>query len=211
MNDNAETITKITDLFNNKKAIEESNKTFTDNIVTARTQQGLSQEEFAEKLGTSVATIRKYEQGKGRKDAAYLISSLASALNVSADYLVGLSKSQHPDYNEITKKTGLNEHAIQTLIDLFKEDGNPEEQVEIIGFLNCFLGNGDCTKHFLQQLGSLARTKNLSSPTIKKRLVLDISDLLVNYLDKVVIPTYQELYETGKYQIVPFDEKYLSE
>ena len=56
-----------------------------------------------------LGTYQKIEQGKNREGAAQFIRQFADYYNVSTDYLLGLSNTQHPDYDTVIAKTGLNE------------------------------------------------------------------------------------------------------
>ena len=51
-------------------------------LITARTQKGLTQAELAEKIGVSSKTISKWETGKGLPDIA-LLEPLARSLGIS--------------------------------------------------------------------------------------------------------------------------------
>ena len=57
-----------------------------------RTKAGLHLVELAQKSGTSIATIRKYDSGEVAKPSLKVVISLANILGVSLEYLLGLSK-----------------------------------------------------------------------------------------------------------------------
>lgn len=60
-------------------------------LKAARDMQNLTQEELAKRAGMSQRTIGRYETSNGEADEAILIR-LASVLEVSTDYLLGLSE-----------------------------------------------------------------------------------------------------------------------
>jgi transcriptional regulator with XRE-family HTH domain len=62
---------------------------FGDRLRAARTARGLSQWELAARIGTSPVNVRNWER-RGVEPSASRIASLAIALGVSADYLLGL-------------------------------------------------------------------------------------------------------------------------
>lgn len=196
--------------------IAEYNYTFTENLKTAREAQNLTQKEAAEALDISLATYRKYEQVSGnRSDAAYFIGTLANTFDVSADYLIGKSKTFHPEYDDVIKTTGLNEKSIHKLHELYALDGAEVSQ-GYLDFINCFLGNGDCTSIFFQKLMPLLRNLDEAmngdypSERMTSILSVELSDCIFDYLAKVVIPTYGKLYSTGDY-VTADVEKYMTD
>lgn len=189
--------------------IEKYNYIFTENLKLAREAKSLTQKQAAEKLDISLPAYRKYEQASGnRNDIAYFIRSLADAFDVSADYLIGKSSTPHPEYNDVIKTTGLNEKAIHQLQELHALDGAEIYQGNL-DFINCFLGNDECTALFFQKLMPLLRNldeaMNGDYPSERMTSILSVqlSDCIFDYLTKVVIPTYGQLYNTGDY--IPAD------
>ncbi len=71
----------------------EENKNYGDIISRLRVEQGLTQKELAEKMGIPSTLITDYERGRLRLHAD-IISKLATALQVSADELLGISPQQ---------------------------------------------------------------------------------------------------------------------
>ena len=61
--------------------------------------RGYTQEKLAEKCGITEVTLSRYVRG-GREPRAGAIRKIAEILNVSADWLLGLSDEmdRHPDY-----------------------------------------------------------------------------------------------------------------
>lgn len=63
---------------------------FKDRLREARTKAGKTQKEVAEVCGTNEASYRRYELGSRTPTCEY-IALIANALDVSADWLLGLS------------------------------------------------------------------------------------------------------------------------
>jgi len=71
-----------------------------DRIRLIREQRGLTRQQLAEKIGTSVGIIYFYE--KNRKiPSAEILKRIAEAFNVSADYLLGLTDDPTPNRGEL--------------------------------------------------------------------------------------------------------------
>ena len=89
-----------------------------------RTNIPLSQEELAIKLVVDRTTITKYETDERLPDVQTL-KRICEELNVSANYLLGLSEveSLNDDIEITNKTTGLSDNSIRNLIQL-KEYGN---------------------------------------------------------------------------------------
>ncbi|WP_422446022.1 helix-turn-helix domain-containing protein [Thermoanaerobacterium sp. DL9XJH110] len=66
-----------------------------DKIRRLREQKGLTQKQLAELIGTTEASLSRYENNL-REPKAEIISRLANALGVSADYLLGKSEEDKP-------------------------------------------------------------------------------------------------------------------
>ena len=60
-----------------------------------REELGLTQDELAEKIGVAVLQINRYEQHNSQPKAE-LVARMAQALDVSADYLLGLTDDPAP-------------------------------------------------------------------------------------------------------------------
>lgn len=70
---------------------EEGARAIGERITTLRKARGITQVEFAEKLGISQALVSKYERGELLLHAE-LLGHVATALRVSSDELLGLQK-----------------------------------------------------------------------------------------------------------------------
>ena len=92
-------------------------------------EKGYTQEEFCEKVGIGLSSLKKYMNGK----VFYSIDTLdlfAKALNCSYDYLLGKSKTPNPEYHEVKELTRLQDEAIDRLQNYAKEydDNNRSRQ-----------------------------------------------------------------------------------
>lgn len=67
-----------------------------DRLQQARERAGMTREELAEKVGKSYVTVGTWERG-ARKPKAEMLPVLASALNVSVDYLLGIDTEESTD------------------------------------------------------------------------------------------------------------------
>lgn len=70
-----------------------------DRLLEIRKQLGHSQESLAELLGLGVRQIWRYENNKTKPDSE-VVAHIARTLNVSTDYLLGLSEDPNPKNHE---------------------------------------------------------------------------------------------------------------
>lgn len=95
-----------------------------------------TQGELAERTGISEKQIRRYEAGESRPSSDHL-EALVRALDVSADYLLGLTDDPGlrfvaADYTAIERRLilearrGLTVEALQTLLAVIKTQGSPD-------------------------------------------------------------------------------------
>ena len=66
-----------------------------DRLRATRLSNDLTQEELAVKIGTDVKQVSRWESGKFAPNIETLVV-IAQALNVSADYLLGLTDNPSP-------------------------------------------------------------------------------------------------------------------
>jgi transcriptional regulator with XRE-family HTH domain len=78
-------------------------ETINERIVDLRTSRGLKQKELAELVGISPSQISRIETGKSKNITADTIARLAKALNISADYILGLTTITAPKSCEISE------------------------------------------------------------------------------------------------------------
>ena len=74
---------------------------FGNKIKALRSEQGITQQQLAKKLGLVRATVSAYEQGIKYPSIDVLIK-LCSFFNVSSDYLLGLSDNKKLSVSELT-------------------------------------------------------------------------------------------------------------
>jgi transcriptional regulator with XRE-family HTH domain len=179
---------------------------FGDHLSLARISKGYTQASFSTEIGMELNTYRKYEQGVYRVEDPFFINFLAQKLDVSADYLVGISENTHPDYDEVIKKTGLSPDSISMLQNMHNSDDSEDSLTHngYLDFINCFLGNQNSTELFfhglLPQIRELSEllTDN-SSLRLEHMLETEITDYIYEYLIKVVVPSFKEQYATGHF------------
>lgn len=112
---------------------------FKDRLKQARTQMGLSQSKLANRIGVHVTNISRYERGEN-KPTSQVLSKLADALNISADYLMTGST------DDVAKAT----IADKELLDQFRRiEQLPQDKKFLVKeFLDAFLIKADLQKKF---------------------------------------------------------------
>ena len=105
-------------------------------LLELRKEKGLKQEEVAQAVGITRASLSYYEKGERSVDIEVLYK-LCQFYNISIDYLFGLSKVKTPDMDikAIAAKTGLSENAINFLI----EENSKKNIVGKMSLLNYFI------------------------------------------------------------------------
>ena len=74
-----------------------------DRITKARKELGLNQKELAKKASLTEANLSRYENGI-REPKSAVLARLADALEVSTDYLAGLTDEKTYDSYDLSKK-----------------------------------------------------------------------------------------------------------
>lgn len=98
---------------------------FGKRLATLRKEKGISQYEFADRIGFSRGQVANYEQGKREPDYETL-QKIADFFNVSTDYLLG--RTDNPDLIEEKNKESLLDPELGVF---FKEIKNaPEDRQE---------------------------------------------------------------------------------
>ena len=75
-----------------------------ERITKARKELGLNQKELAKKASLTEANLSRYENGLREPKSALVLARLADALEVSTDYLVGLTDEKTYDSYDVSKK-----------------------------------------------------------------------------------------------------------
>ena len=96
--------------------------TIHERIGDLRTSKGLQQKELAELVGISPSQVSRIETGESKNITADTIAKLAKALNVSADYILGLTTVSIPKNYDISE-LGLSEGAVKNLLRIKIADG----------------------------------------------------------------------------------------
>lgn len=73
-----------------------------DRLRDARLKADFTQDELAERLGLGQSQMNKYETGKS-DPSAEIMTRLASELNVSVDWLLGIARDPTP-YTQLTTR-----------------------------------------------------------------------------------------------------------
>ena len=86
---------------------------FSERITKLRKERGLTQKDFAEKLGVSIDSVRRWEQGKRSPDVE-MLSNITRVLNTTVSYISG--ETDNPDRAQ-DDGNGTLPHAIKEKID----------------------------------------------------------------------------------------------
>jgi len=108
--------------------------TFGERITTLRKKKKWSQNELAQKVGTSAPIIGRYERGE-IKPSIEVAAKLADLLEVSLDYLVG------------NTDTEVNPDMLKRVIGL--QNLSAEDQDTAIKFLDAFLRDASTKKNYV--------------------------------------------------------------
>ncbi len=87
--------------------------TIGNNIKTARTKLGLTQEELAFQLGVTSQAVSRWESGTGLPDISMIVP-LAQVLSVSTDILFGLNQSNSEELEYMNIQKHLEEVALSS-------------------------------------------------------------------------------------------------
>lgn len=93
---------------------EEVLNIFASRLKKIRISAKLTQQEFANEIGISVAALSYYEKGKRSPDIIFL-SKVCDYFNVSTEYLLGYTNSLITENVEISKMLGLSDKAINNI------------------------------------------------------------------------------------------------
>lgn len=73
-----------------------TNKEIGQRIADARTERDLTMDDIAQKIGVAKSTIQRYEKGTIKKLKLPVIESIAAALNVNPNWLIGKTNDPEP-------------------------------------------------------------------------------------------------------------------
>lgn len=94
------------------------------------TEKKKDQESFAKNVNIAVGTLSNYRNGL-REPSLTVLVKMAEELNVSINYLVGEDECPNYDLQDINKKTGLSQPAIETLYRIQHEYFELEKNCEV--------------------------------------------------------------------------------
>lgn len=127
---------------------------FAERLTQLRKKKDLKRQQVADDLGITRASLEFYEKGK-RKPDIEMTARIAKYFQVSADYLLGLSKtpSTDKDIKGVCDYTGLSKEAINKIVELKKENTdylnngifntNAFVDFNTTNFINEFIANGE--------------------------------------------------------------------
>lgn len=69
-------------------------KEFGERLLRLLQKQGISQRQLADRLNTTEATLSRYINGD-REPKANMLANIATALNTTSDYLLGIEKNDY--------------------------------------------------------------------------------------------------------------------
>lgn len=107
----------ITEKINNGKVTDEQRKVrnyFAIRLNELLEKKEIDQTVFASNIGISVGALSNYRNGT-REPTVTVLKQIADKLQVSTDYLLGISESPKIEFKEINKMTGLSQKAIEQL------------------------------------------------------------------------------------------------
>ena len=112
-------------------------KKFNEILIGLRKSSGLTQEEFAEKIGVSRSAIGNYEKGVRRPEYE-IMEAIADYFNVSLGYLMGRDESDKELYDRYRKQLFVREKE-KKIIELYRKL-NTEGQQKAQAYLEDLAG-----------------------------------------------------------------------
>ncbi len=142
-------------------------------IRKVRIHSGMSQQELADRLGTTNIVISNYERGKAMPDYERLIE-LAGMFNVSTDYLLSFGDEYLDERFEISPTTA--------------DIGENNRTIKLYGRR---MGIGD-------QIRKLREERGLKSQELADGLSLPVT-IVRKYENDLAIPSYETLLKIARY------------
>lgn len=91
------------------------NVTIGERIEELRRDKGWSQQQLAERIFVSKSQVSRIESGETKTVSSEMLIAFANVFNVSADYLLGITKLRFPKNYDISQ-LGLSEEAVRKLL-----------------------------------------------------------------------------------------------
>ena len=76
-------------------------KEFGERLLNLLQKQGITQKQLADRVNTTEATLSRYVNGE-REPKADMLANIATALNTTSDYLLGIEKKDY-DFPKIER------------------------------------------------------------------------------------------------------------
>ena len=89
---------------------------FANNLKSIRENKSLSQSEFSKIIGVSESALSQYERG-GRSPSAEILVKIATKLNISCDYLLGIKLNNYDVFSCLKESDKI---VVLKLIDVLK-------------------------------------------------------------------------------------------
>lgn len=116
---------------------------FSERFKELRSSRKLSQQELADRLGTSKSSINMYERGE-REPGLEMLENIADFFNVDMDYLIGKTQTANQALENKEKSTPQTERDVlkQKIIELLAQL-NEEELKEAARYLAYLISSQD--------------------------------------------------------------------
>lgn len=167
----------------NQRSYETENKIFPTRLREAMDAAGMNQNKLAKAIRVRRQTISNYTLGQSSPDCEVL-AKIASALNVSTDYLVGLADEPSPnlDLAKFCEYTGLSDSSIVVLSIFHKLD-----HLKPLNMVFNSMGT-----QFLSKMNDVYRECQVTKSVLKKspdeiREYAEVKDFLQNIVHGTVI------------------------
>ena len=168
----------------------QSNNEIGQRIETLRKERGLTQGSLAEKLHVKRETVCQWETGVRDLKTGHLIA-LAETLDVSADYLLGLTNSTQKESEPqriIADYTGLNDSAIKLLNERKTMPVFNSKTAIISSLVAFFCKDHDSSfTHYLRENSQKALNEFILDETMEKVISALISCGYIGYLADYII------------------------
>lgn len=176
-------------------------------------EKEIDQDKFADDIGISSGCLSNYRKGI-REPSLTVLEKIANKLEVSSDYLVGKSECPNYDFDDINKKIGLSQQALEELykfqhdITKFHEDEKvdikkympiSEEHRKLLQRLSEMIENSGHLYFLFESIENyIERTKELNKIIEKEKALKDNKK---NWLLSVKIKSAIEKTEMMEYSI----------
>lgn len=162
-------------------------------LSNCRQDRNMTQEELAGRLGITPQAVSKWERGQSLPDIS-MLSDLATLLNVSADWLLGIRGEQRPEAKEKASPGGYLPDFVQ---EMPPELGNclrgSLEQLELVfgeGLVPPFLGDSPYGK-LIQDLRIQLAREGILMPVVRLR---DNNHMAMGKMEFMILSFHNVLY-----------------